>query len=99
MCPSRELARQTYDVAVHFCEHIEKSGLATMRCILTIGGIKLQETLDALRLGVHMCVATPGRLNDLLTKKRFTLDLCKYLCLDEADRLIGEQNFEEEVLL
>ena len=33
----------------------------------------------------------------MLTKKRFTLELCKYLCLDEADRLIGDQNFEEEV--
>ena len=45
-----------------------------------------------------MVVATPGRLNDMLTKKRFTLELCKYLCLDEADRLIGDQNFEEEVM-
>ena len=44
-----------------------------------------------------MVVATPGRLNDMLTKKRFSLELCRYLCLDEADRLIGDQNFEEEV--
>ena len=44
-----------------------------------------------------MCVATPGRLNDMLTKKCISLTLCKYLCLDEADRLIGEPNFEEEV--
>ena len=44
-----------------------------------------------------MCVATPGRLNDMLTKKCISLTLCKYLCLDEADRLIGDQNFEEEV--
>ena len=49
------------------------------------------------RPGFHFCVATPGRMNDMLTKKRFNLDLCKYLCLDEADRLIGEANFEEEV--
>ena len=33
----------------------------------------------------------------MLNKKRFSLDLCKYLCLDEADRMIGEPNFEEEV--
>ena len=44
-----------------------------------------------------MVVATPGRLNDMLTKKRFTLEVCKYICLDEADRLIGDENFEEEV--
>jgi len=57
----------------------------------------MRQQLDALNRGVHMAVATPGRFNDMLNKKRFNLELCKYICLDEADRLIGEQNFEEEV--
>ena len=48
---------------------------------------------DALRLGVHVVVATPGRLKDLLHKKRMTLDVCKYLCLDEADRMV-DMGFE-----
>lgn len=43
-----------------------------------------------------MVVATPGRLMDLLTKKRFNLDLCTYLCMDEADRMI-DMGFEEDV--
>ena len=33
-----------------------------------------------------MGVATPGRLKDLLAKRRMKLDICRYLCLDEADR-------------
>ena len=40
-----------------------------------------------------MVVATPGRLKDLLHKKRMALDVCKYLCLDEADRMV-DMGFE-----
>lgn len=46
--------------------------------------------------GFHMVVATPGRLQDMLDKKKFTLDSCKYLCLDEADRMI-DMGFEEDI--
>ena len=51
---------------------------------------------DALRRGVHVIVATPGRLKDLLAKKRMKLDVCKYLCLDEADRMV-DMGFEEDI--
>ena len=97
LCPSRELARQTYEVAQHFCDHLAASGAAKLRALCTIGGVQMGEQREVLRLGVHMMVATPGRLNDMLSKKVFTLEMCKYLCLDEADRLIGDQNFEDEV--
>ena len=56
----------------------------------------MKENLDSIREGIHMVVATPGRLNDMLNKKRFSLDVCKYLCLDEADRMIGEPNFARQ---
>lgn len=45
---------------------------------------------------MHIVVATPGRLSDLLNKKKFNLDLCKYITLDEADRLL-DVAFEEEI--
>jgi ATP-dependent RNA helicase DDX41 len=41
-------------------------------------------------------VATPGRLMDMLDKKLVFLDVCRYLCLDEADRMI-DLGFEEDV--
>ena len=41
-------------------------------------------------------VATPGRLMDMLDKKMVNLDICQYLCLDEADRMI-DMGFEEDV--
>lgn len=46
--------------------------------------------------GVHICVATPGRLSDLLNKKNFNLQVCRYLVLDEADRML-DMGFEEEL--
>jgi ATP-dependent RNA helicase DDX41 len=46
--------------------------------------------------GVHIVVATPGRLIDMLDKKIINLHLCRYLCFDEADRMI-DMGFEEEV--
>lgn len=46
--------------------------------------------------GVHICVATPGRLSDLLNKKIFNLQVCRYLVLDEADRML-DMGFEDEL--
>jgi ATP-dependent RNA helicase DDX41 len=43
-----------------------------------------------------MVSATPGKLKSLLRSKRITCDLCKYLCLDEADRMI-DLGFEEDI--
>ena len=43
-----------------------------------------------------MVVATPGRLKDMLSKKRMNLDLCRYLCLDVADRMV-DMGFEEDI--
>lgn len=49
-----------------------------------------------MRDGVHMVVATPGRLLEVLKKRIITLDICKYFVMDEADRLV-DMGFEEEV--
>lgn len=43
-----------------------------------------------------MMVATPGRLMDLLQKKMVSLDICRYLALDEADRMI-DMGFEGDI--
>ena len=43
-----------------------------------------------------MLVATPGRLMDMLNKKMVKLDVCRYLCIDEADRMV-DMGFEEDI--
>lgn len=94
--PSRELARQTYEVVENFSEHLAKDGFQRLSCMLCIGGVSFIEQLQMLNQGLHMVVATPGRLLDMLNKKKFNADICKYLVLDEADRLI-DLGFEEDI--
>jgi ATP-dependent RNA helicase DDX41 len=96
ICPSRELARQTYDVICHFTKFLKEDGFPELRTLLCIGGINMMEQSSVLRAGPHMVVATPGRLLDMLKKNSFNLDICKYLALDEADRMI-DMGFEEDV--
>merc|ERR1719231_130191 len=98
IAPSRELAHQTYEVLEFYTDrlHEHHSNFPKLKSVLTIGGISTGNQASALRRGVHMVVATPGRLNDLLNKKRMTLAQCRYLVLDEADRMI-DLGFEEEI--
>merc|ERR1719182_767290 len=98
IAPSRELAHQTYEVIEFYTDRLAEhhSNFPKLRSVLTIGGLSTGNQAQALKRGVHMVVATPGRLNDLLNKKRMTLVQCRYLCLDEADRMI-DLGFEEEI--
>ncbi|KAF5398171.1 ATP-dependent RNA helicase abstrakt [Paragonimus heterotremus] len=95
--PSRELARQTHEVLCSLVDGLVKAGYPSIRCSLCIGGTAVKDQADAFRRsGVHILVATPGRLIDLLQRKIFNLEVCRYLVLDEADRMI-DMGFEEEV--
>lgn len=96
VCPSRELARQTFDVVNEYAEPLRRKGYPELRTMLCIGGVDMKSQLDIVKKGVHMVIATPGRLKDMLAKKRMNLDVCRFLCLDEADRLI-DLGFEEDI--
>lgn len=43
VCPSRELARQTYDVIMGYIQKLEEKKMATLRCALCIGGMDVKE--------------------------------------------------------
>ncbi|GAA5916326.1 hypothetical protein JCM6882_001082 [Rhodosporidiobolus microsporus] len=96
ICPSRELARQTYDGLLEMARCMEQGGYPQVRSLLCIGGITMTDQQHVLSQGFHMVVATPGRLQDMLEKRKFTFNQCKYLCMDEADRMI-DMGFEEDV--
>ncbi|KAG1679430.1 hypothetical protein FOA52_007722 [Chlamydomonas sp. UWO 241] len=96
ICPSRELARQTHEIVEQYCKALQQDGYPELRIMLCMGGVDPKAQYEMLRQGVHMVVSTPGRLKDLLHKKRMNLDICRYLCLDEADRMV-DGGFEEEV--
>lgn len=96
ICPSRELAKQTHDIVQFFSQHLVQTGMPEVRSCIAIGGTPLNECMDVVHKGVHIMVATPGRLMDMLEKKMVKLDFCRYLCMDEADRMI-DMGFEEDV--
>eukprot|EP00977_Amphora_coffeiformis_P012120 scaffold2992_cov214-Amphora_coffeaeformis.AAC.2 len=98
LAPSRELARQTYDQTVEFCQVIAKQpGYPSLRALLLIGGESLRDQAQIIEsTGVHCIVATPGRLRGMLKQKTLNFDICRFICLDEADRLM-ELGFDEEV--
>ncbi|EFJ32576.1 hypothetical protein SELMODRAFT_230807 [Selaginella moellendorffii] len=96
LCPSRELAKQTFDVIEEFVSMVNSSRCCHLRAMLCIGGTGMRSQLEAIRRGVHIVVATPGRLNDMLEKKKMNLERCKYLTLDEADRLC-DSGFEDDI--
>ncbi|KAH7877781.1 P-loop containing nucleoside triphosphate hydrolase protein [Lentinula edodes] len=97
LCPSRELANQTYENVLTWTSALAKEGrYPTLNTLLCMGGISMSEQSHTMSKGLHIVVATPGRLIDMLEKKKFTFNNCKYLCMDEADRMI-DLGFEDDV--
>ncbi|KIO13130.1 hypothetical protein M404DRAFT_12200 [Pisolithus tinctorius Marx 270] len=97
LCPSRELATQTYENVLAWTAALSKDGkYPRLNTLLCIGGISMGDQSHVLNKGLHIVVATPGRLIDMLEKKRFTFNNCKFLCMDEADRMI-DLGFEDDV--
>jgi len=56
--------------------------------LAVVGGQSLQIQANALRLGIHIVVGTPGRLNECVEMTYLVLSQCLYVILDEADRMI-----------
>lgn len=97
LCPSRELASQTYENILQWAEALSSTGqYPRLNTLLCMGGISMGEQSHVLNKGLHIVVATPGRLIDMLEKKKFNFDSCKYMCMDEADRMI-DLGFEDDV--
>ncbi len=61
-CPSRELARQTHEVVDIYAKAVAGDGYPELRTLLCIGGIDMRQQSEVMSRGVHMVVATPGRL-------------------------------------
>ncbi|XP_042870882.1 ATP-dependent RNA helicase abstrakt-like [Penaeus japonicus] len=94
--PSRELAKQIKENIEFITKFVEADGMPELRTSLAIGGEPVAAAMQVVRKGVHIMVSTPGRLIDMLDKKMVRLDVCRYLVMDEADRMI-DMGFEEDV--
>ena len=92
IAPTRELAVQTAD----FCTATGKRCSPQMRAVCIYGGVPKHTQLAALNAGVHIVVATPGRLIDLMEQGAVDLSEVSFLVLDEADRML-DMGFEKEI--
>jgi len=80
--PTRELAAQIHDVARDCSRHTGQKATAVY------GGVGYTPQVTALRRGVNLLVATPGRLLDLQNRGDVDLSQVEILVLDEADRML-----------
>ncbi|EAS00947.3 DEAD/DEAH-box helicase (macronuclear) [Tetrahymena thermophila SB210] len=94
--PSHELAIQTYELACYYSQKLQEAGYPQIRCSLSIGGMDMMQQIAQVREGVHLMVGTPGRTSDMVDKQKFNMNLCRYIVLDEADRLL-DMIFEKEI--
>ncbi|EDS38154.1 ATP-dependent RNA helicase Ddx1 [Culex quinquefasciatus] len=85
--PSRELAEQTFNQIQKFKKHLKDPDV---RELLLIGGVNIKEQMEVLQRGVDIIVATPGRLEDLISNGYVLLTNCKFFVLDEADGLLKQ---------
>lgn len=92
LAPTRELALQIATDLKHFAQHIPQLSI-----VAVYGGADMERQIRALKRGAHVIVATPGRMNDLLNRrKKIDLDQLKWVVLDEADEMLN-MGFKEEL--
>jgi ATP-dependent RNA helicase DeaD len=83
LVPTRELALQ-----VHGEAELLSKGLGIRSCAI-FGGVGFENQIRALRNGVHIIVATPGRLLDHAQRGNIDFRSIRDLILDEADEMLG----------
>ena len=82
LLPTRELAMQVHE------QYQQLRSKGTPKAALVIGGVSEKSQIQGLRAGAGLIIATPGRLQDLLSRRLADLRHVKMLVLDEADRML-----------
>ncbi|MDX9941523.1 MAG: DEAD/DEAH box helicase [Bacteroidales bacterium] len=91
LCPTRELCIQITADLQSFAVHTPG-----LNILAVYGGSSIENQLRALKKGVHIIVATPGRLWDLMGRKAVKLHAVSNVVLDEADEMLN-MGFEESI--
>lgn len=84
MVPTRELALQTSQICIELSKHLGA------KVMVTTGGTNLKDDIMRLYDPVHVIIATPGRVLDLMNKNLVKCGKCNMLVLDEADKLLSQ---------
>ena len=82
LCPTRELCLQIADDLNDYSKYIDN-----LKVLPVYGGSSIESQIKTLKRGVHVVVATPGRLLDLMNRKTVDLSLVKNVIMDEETRV------------
>jgi len=91
LCPTRELCVQVARDLEAFSRHVEG-----LKILAVYGGASIVQQIKALRKGIQIIVATPGRLNDLINRSKVDISGVRYVVLDEADEML-QMGFQDEL--
>lgn len=91
LCPTRELCMQVSRDLASFARFVEG-----VQVLAVYGGTSIEPQIKALRRGVQVIVATPGRLNDLLNRGKVDISKVRYAVFDEADEML-QMGFQDEL--
>jgi len=90
LAPTRELAIQIHQEAKKFTYR------SHIKSVVVYGGADSKYQMNELERGCHILVATPGRLIDMMERNKVCVSNIKYLCIDEADRML-DMGFEPQI--
>ncbi len=90
LTPTRELAAQILDNINAYSEFVD------IRSMVIFGGVNTTPQIKALKKGIDILVATPGRLLDLYNQKAVSFANVEILVLDEADRML-DMGFQRDI--
>lgn len=91
LCPTRELCLQIAGDLTDFSTYVED-----IKILPVYGGSSIESQIRALKRGVHIIVATPGRLIDLIKRGTVSLKNVHTMVLDEADEMLN-MGFSEDI--
>jgi ATP-dependent RNA helicase DeaD len=91
LCPTRELCVQVARDLASYAKFVKG-----LKVLPIYGGSSIDQQIRALRKGVQIIVATPGRLNDLIRRGNVDISRVQYVVFDEADEML-QMGFQEEL--
>ncbi|MCL4377710.1 MAG: DEAD/DEAH box helicase [Actinobacteria bacterium] len=91
LAPTRELCVQIAKDLENYCRYLGEVKIAAV-----YGGASIENQISSIKRGVHIVVATPGRLTDLIRRKKINISTVKYVVLDEADEMLN-MGFQEDI--
>ena len=92
LVPTRELAVQVEEMTRKFAKFLPRK----IKLLAAFGGVDIEPQMAALREGIDILIATPGRLLDLTDQRALSFKSIRHFVLDEADRLL-ELGFNDEL--